>query len=63
MNQPRARIKPGRASLFGGIAVSLASFVLWAAIAHELAADTPVVLGLGIVVAIGVGGWIRIADL
>ena len=63
MNPPRARIKPGRASLIGGIAVSLASFVLWAAIAHELAADTPIVLGLGVIVSIGIGTWIRVADL
>ncbi len=49
MNPPRARIKPGRASLIGGIAVSVASFVLWAAVSHELAADTTGVLGRRVV--------------
>ncbi len=63
MNPPRARIKPGRASLIGGIAVAVASFVLWAAISHELAADTIPVLVVGLVVAAGIGTWIRVADL
>jgi hypothetical protein len=63
MTAPRARIKPGRASLIGGIAVALASFILWAAVAHELAADTTGTLIVGVLVAIGVGTWIRIADL
>jgi hypothetical protein len=63
MSQPRARMKPGRASLIGGIAVTVASFVLWAAIAHELGADTAAVLVLGLVVAGGIGTWIRVADL
>jgi hypothetical protein len=63
MSPPRARIKPGRASLIGGIAVALASFVLWAAVAHELAADTIAVLVLGLLVAAGIGTWIRVADL
>jgi len=63
MTQPRARIKPGRASLIGGIAVAIASFVLWAAIAHELAADTPVTLVAGALVACAIGTWIRVADL
>jgi hypothetical protein len=63
MNQPRASIKTGRASLIGGIAVAIASFVLWFAISHELGVDTTVVLVLGLVVAGGIGTWIRIADL
>jgi hypothetical protein len=59
----RARIKPGRASLIGGIAVSVASFVLWAAITHELGADTLPWLVAGLVVSAGIGTWIRVADL
>jgi len=58
-----ARIKPGKASLVGGIAVGFASLALWAAVAHELAADTVPVLVVGVVVAAAVGGWIRLADL
>jgi hypothetical protein len=59
----RARIKPGKASLIGGIAVGVAVFVLWAAIAHELAADGAVTLAAGLLVAAGVAAWIRLADL
>jgi len=57
------RIKPGKASLIGGIAVAFAALMLWTAIAHELAADSAPVLLLGLLVAVGVGAWIRVADL
>jgi hypothetical protein len=63
MNPSRARIKPGRASLIGGIAVAAASFILWTAVAHELAADTVTILAVGVLVAAGIGAWIRLADL
>lgn len=63
MSGQRARIKPGRASLIGGIAVGIASFIIWTAIARELHAATPVWLAVGAIVAVGVGGWIRLADL
>jgi hypothetical protein len=63
VSQSRSRIKPGRASLIGGAAVAVASFVLWTAVSHELGADTPVVLMIGVVVAGCVGIWIRVADL
>jgi hypothetical protein len=63
MSPPRARIKPGRASLIGGAAVAVASFVLWAAVSHELGADTALTLVLGLLVAAGIGVWIRVADL
>ena len=59
----RVRIKQGKASLIGGIAVGLAAFVLWAAIAHELAAGGAVVIAVGVLVAAGIAMWIRIADL
>ena len=63
MSAPRARIKPGRASLIGGIAVGVAAFVLWVAVLNQLGLDTPVARGIGAAVAFGVGGWIRVADL
>ena len=63
MSTQRARIKSGKASLIGGIAVGLASFVLWTACAHELGADTTPWLAAGAVVAAGIGTWIRLADL
>jgi hypothetical protein len=58
-----ARVKTGRASLIGGIAVAAASFALWAAVTHELAADTTPMLIVGLCVAAGIGIWIRVADL
>lgn len=57
------RIKPGKASLIGGIAVAFAALVLWTAIAHQAAADSVPVLVLGLLVAVGIGIWIRVADL
>jgi hypothetical protein len=63
MNHPRANVKSGPASLIGGIAVAAASFVLWAAVTHELGADTIAMLALGLLVAAGIGVWIRKADL
>jgi hypothetical protein len=60
---PRAHIKPGKASLIGGIAVGIASLVLWAAVAHELGADTVPWLAAGVVVAVAIATWIRVADL
>ena len=63
MSGQRARIKPGRASLIGGIAVAVASFVLWAAVAHELGAGNVYWMIPGLCVAAAIGAWIRIADL
>jgi len=65
MNAPatRARIKTGKASLIGGIAVGIASFVLWTAIARELGADSAPWLILGLLVSGGIATWIRVADL
>jgi len=59
----RVRTKQGKASLVGGIAVGIAAFVLWTAIAHELAADSVVVVGVGVLAAASVAVWIRLADL
>jgi len=61
--QVDGKIKPGRASLIGGIAVGIAVFVLWVALARDLGAVRawPVVAGL--VVASGIAAWVRIADL
>ena len=59
----RVRVKTGKASLIGGIAVGVAVLVLWSAIAHELGADSVPVLGAGLLVAAGIAAWIRVADL
>ena len=57
------RIKQGKASLIGGIAVGVAVLVLWTGVAHELAADSAVVVSVGVLVAAGIAAWIRLADL
>ena len=58
-----ARIKQGKASLVGGIAVGVAVLVLWTAVAHELAADSVATIVIGLAVATGIAAWIRVADL
>jgi len=63
MIAPRTRIKPGKASLIGGAAVAVASFVLWTAIVHEIGRDTLPWIALGLLVAAGIGVWVRLADL
>jgi NAD/NADP transhydrogenase beta subunit len=60
---PRGRIKTGKASLVGGMAVAVAAFVLWTVITRELGADSMPWLVTGLVVSAGIGAWIRIADL
>jgi len=57
------RIKQGKASLVGGIAVGFAVLVLWTAVAHELAADSIPVMIVGLLAAAGIATWIRVADL
>jgi protein-S-isoprenylcysteine O-methyltransferase Ste14 len=59
----RAHVKTGKASLIGGIAVAIAVLVLWTAVAHELSVDSLPMIGLGLLVAAGIGTWIRMADL
>jgi hypothetical protein len=57
------RIKQGKASLVGGIAVGIAVLVLWTAVARELAVDGIATIAVGVLVAAGVAAWIRVADL
>jgi uncharacterized membrane protein YkvI len=61
--QLQGKIKPGRASLIGGIAVGVAVFVLWVALARDLGAVSAWPLVAGLAVASGIAAWIRIADL
>ena len=63
MNAARARLKRGKASLIGGAAVAVASFILWTGVTHELGADTTLMLIAGLFVCGGIGLWIRMADL
>jgi hypothetical protein len=57
------RIKQGKASLIGGVAVGLATFILWTAVAHDMAADSVLTIMAGALVAVGIATWIRVADL
>ena len=68
-----APINPGKASLtkssltksslVGGIAVGIASMVLWVAVTHELGFGGPVTWGVGLLLSAIVAAWTRLADL
>ncbi len=60
---PKGKIKTGKASLVGGIAVAIAAFALWTVITRELGVDTTSWMIAGLIVSAGIGAWIRIADL
>jgi hypothetical protein len=63
MSAPRARNKPEKTSLIGGIVVGIASMVLWAAVTRELGLGSAIILGAGLLVSVSVAIWIRVADL
>jgi hypothetical protein len=63
MSGTRAKIKTGKASLIGGIAVGLAGMIIWVGVARELGYTGVVPMGLGLLVSACVAGWIRVADL
>jgi hypothetical protein len=63
MSAPRARIRPEKTSLIGGIVVGIASMVLWVAVTRALDFDGTVSLGVGLLVSATVAIWIRLADL
>ena len=63
MNTPRAPITTNKASLIGGLVVSVATIVLWLAVTGELGFQGPVNLGVGILIAVAAGIWTRLADL
>ena len=58
---PRAiSVKRGLPSLIGGIFTAIVAFVLWLLLFGT--GSAPVIL-VGALVAIGLGAWIRLADL
>lgn len=59
----KGRLKKGRASLIGGIAVGVAVLALWGAIAHDFGMVSAGSMVAGLLVAVAVGAWIRVADL
>jgi hypothetical protein len=54
------RVKRSMPSLIGGIFTAVVVFVLWLLLFGTVSALT---IGLGALVAIGLGTWIRLADL
>jgi hypothetical protein len=60
--EPRKR---NIASLVGGVVIAIGCFVLWLLVASELTQwppNLPLVV-CGVVVALAIGCWIRLADL
>jgi len=53
-------LKRSLASLVGGIAVALGVLLLWLLLADSL---QPASIAVGLVLAIAVGAWVRLADL
>lgn len=58
-----APVKRNVASLVGGYVIALGWFALSLLVASELTPLTPLVIGASAAVALGVGIWIRVADL
>ena len=61
----RSPVKRNVASLVGGVVIALGCFVLWVLVASQLAGGPPSVpvIAAGVAVALGIGVWIRVADL
>ena len=58
---PRAiSVKRGLPSLIGGIFTAIVAFVLWLLL---FGTSSVAMVALGALVAIGLGAWIRLADL
>jgi ABC-type transporter Mla subunit MlaD len=60
--EPRKR---NIASLVGGVVIAVGCFVLWVLVAGELTQFPPSLplVACGLVVALAIGCWIRLADL
>ena len=58
-------VKRNIASLVGGVVIAVGCFVLWLLVASQLTQwpPSPLVIATGLAVALGVGVWIRVADL
>ena len=55
-----AHVKRGLPSLIGGIFTAIVAFVLWLLL---FGTGSVAMVALGALVAIGLGAWIRLADL
>jgi hypothetical protein len=58
-------VKRNIASLVGGVVIAAGCFILWMLVAGELlhAVPGPATIAAGVVVAVMIGIWIRLADL
>jgi hypothetical protein len=61
----RAQRKRNIASLVGGYVIAVGCFVLWILCASQITQWPPSLsaIGAGLIVAVAVGVWIRLADL
>jgi hypothetical protein len=57
---PAVPVKRSMPSLIGGVFTAIAVFVLWLLL---FGTGSVVTIALGLVVAAGLGAWIRLADL
>jgi hypothetical protein len=60
LNLPQAHLKRSMPSLIGGIFSSIVAFVLWLLL---FGTGSIAMVVLGLVVAVALGTWIRLADL
>ena len=60
IHMAETHVKRALPSLIGGIFTGVVAFVLWLLL---FGAASPGVLALGALVAVGLGAWIRLADL
>ncbi len=53
------------ASLVGGVVIAAGCFVLWLLVTSQLTQSPPSLplIAAGVVLALAIGGWIRLADL
>jgi lipopolysaccharide export LptBFGC system permease protein LptF len=60
--EPRKR---NIASLVGGVVIAVGCFILWVLVASQLTQFPPslALIASGLVVALAIGVWIRLADL
>jgi hypothetical protein len=65
VHSDRPPTKRNIASLVGGIVIAVGCFILWMLVATELTSNpfTVPIVGAGVLVALAIGIWIRLADL
>ncbi|HVH79280.1 MAG TPA: hypothetical protein VM782_07815 [Stellaceae bacterium] len=59
-NLPQAHLKRSMPSLIGGIFTAIVIFVIWLLLFGS--ASIPMIV-LGLMLSVGIGAWVRLADL